>query len=82
MKNLLLVVAVAFLGSCATSTSTDAKAQSGAQPAATGAAECTVLTDCTEAKAGCEAAASCTDKASCCAEAKAAGKECADCVKP
>jgi hypothetical protein len=103
MKNLLLVVSIAFLGACSNYTTgtsrpeccrdalangktccedkaaTDAKSMAAGVVSTTAAKECSAAGSCDSA-----AAASCESKAamSCCDEAKASGKDCADCVKP
>lgn len=98
MKNLLLVVSIAFLGACSNYTTGNARHQCCADAMANGE-QCCETTDaksmsagsadakeCSSAAATCESAAatSCSEKSamSCCDEAKAASKECADCVKP
>ncbi len=102
MKNLLLVLSIAFLGACSNYTTGTARHQCCADAMANGkqCCETKATTDaksmsagaagatkeCSAAASSCEsaAAASCSEKSamSCCDEAKAASKECADCVKP
>jgi len=94
MKNILLVVSIALLGACSNYSTGTARHQCCADAMANGkqCCEAPASTDAKSMSAGAaaapaakecsSAAATCSDKAamSCCDEAKAASKECGDCV--